>query len=65
MARITSLSFVVPVRDIDKSALFYCDAFGLEEVYRGERIVFVGLLGTDVAIGICMIPRRPAAALST
>ena len=59
MAKITSLSFVVPVRDVDKSTRFYCDAFDLNEVYRGENIVFVGLPGTDVAVGIL---RDPAAA---
>jgi predicted enzyme related to lactoylglutathione lyase len=56
MAKVTALSFVVPVHDVEKSVRFYCDAFGLEEVYRGESIVFVGLPGTDIAVGILQNP---------
>jgi predicted enzyme related to lactoylglutathione lyase len=56
MAKITSLLFVVPVRDVDKAARFYCDAFELKEVYRGENIAFVGLPGTDTAVGILHDP---------
>src|SRR5205809_3781996 len=52
MPKITALTFVVPVRDVDKAVRFYCDAFGLEEVFRGENIVFVGLPGSDTAVGI-------------
>ena len=56
MAKITALSFIVPVRDLDKAVRFYCDAFGLTEVFRNERIVFVGLPGTDSALGILLDP---------
>ena len=72
MAKITSLSFVVPVKDVEKAVRFYCDAFNLEEVFRGENIVFVGMPGTDTAVGILQntddggqrpsvrrLPRRP------
>lgn len=56
MAKITALSFIVPVRDLDKAVRFYCDAFELQEVYRSESIVFVGLPGTDSALGILLDP---------
>jgi catechol 2,3-dioxygenase-like lactoylglutathione lyase family enzyme len=52
MAKITSLLFVMPVRDVEKAVRFYREAFELEEVYRGENIVFVGIPGTDTAVGI-------------
>jgi predicted enzyme related to lactoylglutathione lyase len=52
MAKITSLSFVVPVHDVDKAVRFYCEAFNLKEVFRGENIAFVGLPGSDIAVGI-------------
>jgi predicted enzyme related to lactoylglutathione lyase len=52
VAKITALSFIVPVRDVEKAVRFYCDAFDLQEVYRGEDIVFVGMPGTDTAVGI-------------
>jgi catechol 2,3-dioxygenase-like lactoylglutathione lyase family enzyme len=58
MAKITALGFVVPVNDVDKAVRFYCDAFELTEVYRGDNIVFVGLPGTDAAIGILHDPER-------
>lgn len=56
MAKVTSLLFVVPVRDVDKAVRFYCDAFDLQEVFRGPNIVFVGMPGTDVAIGVLHDP---------
>jgi len=56
MAKITSLLFIVPARDAEKSARFYCDAFDLTEVYRGDDILFVGLPGTDTAVGILLDP---------
>jgi predicted enzyme related to lactoylglutathione lyase len=56
MAKITALSFIVPVRDLDKAVKFYCDAFELTEVFRSENIVFVGLPGTDSALGILRDP---------
>ena len=56
MAKITGLLFVVPVRDVDKAVRFYCGAFELQEVFRGEKIVFVGMPGTDTAIGLLHDP---------
>jgi predicted enzyme related to lactoylglutathione lyase len=58
MAKITALSFIVPVRDVDKAVRFYCDAFDLQEVFRGDNIVFVGMPGTDSAVGILNDPER-------
>jgi catechol 2,3-dioxygenase-like lactoylglutathione lyase family enzyme len=52
MAKITSLLFVLPVRDVDKAVHFYCDAFELSEVYRDDNIVFVGIPGTETSFGI-------------
>ena len=54
MARITALSFIVPVRDLDRAVAFYHDAFQLEEVFRADQIVFVGLPGTDSALGLLL-----------
>ncbi len=56
MAKITALSYIMPVSDLDKAVRFYCDAFGLEEVFRNERIVFAGLPGTDSAVGLLLDP---------
>jgi catechol 2,3-dioxygenase-like lactoylglutathione lyase family enzyme len=56
MAKITALAFVVPVRDLERSVRFYCDTFGLEEVFRTEQIVFVGIPGTDSALGVLLDP---------
>jgi catechol 2,3-dioxygenase-like lactoylglutathione lyase family enzyme len=56
VAKITSLLFIMPVRDVEKAVRFYCDAFELQEVYRGEEIVFVGIPGTDIAVGILNDP---------
>jgi predicted enzyme related to lactoylglutathione lyase len=50
--RTTGLIFIVPVRDLDKASRFYCDAFGVEEVFRTDEIVFVGFPGTDTAVGL-------------
>jgi len=58
VAKITSLLFIMPVRDVDKAVRFYCDAFELQEVYRGEDIVFVGIPETDIAVGILHDPAR-------
>jgi predicted enzyme related to lactoylglutathione lyase len=52
MSSVTALSFVVPVRDLDRAARFYRGAFGLEEVFRNEGIVFMGIPGTDSAGGL-------------
>jgi predicted enzyme related to lactoylglutathione lyase len=58
VAKITALSFVVPVRDVEKAVRFYCDAFELQEVFGGDNIVFVGTPGTDTAVGILNDPER-------
>ncbi len=58
MAKITALSFIVAVRDLEKAVRFYCDAFDLQEVFRAEQIVFVGLPGTDSALGILLDSER-------
>jgi predicted enzyme related to lactoylglutathione lyase len=54
VSKITALGFIVPVRDLDRAARFYIDAFGLEEVFRMEGIVFVGIPGTDSALGLLL-----------
>jgi predicted enzyme related to lactoylglutathione lyase len=58
MARITGLTFIVPVRDLEKAVAFYRAAFDLEEVFRGDRIVFVGAPGSDSAMGILLDPEN-------
>jgi catechol 2,3-dioxygenase-like lactoylglutathione lyase family enzyme len=58
VAKITALSFIMPVRDLEMAVKFYCDAFGLTEVFRSDRIVFVGLPGTDSALGILLDPEH-------
>jgi predicted enzyme related to lactoylglutathione lyase len=56
MARITALSFIVPVSDLERAVRFYCKAFELEEVFRTEQIVFVGKPGGDTALGVLLDP---------
>ena len=56
MSKITALAFVMPVRDLSKAVRFYCDAFGLQEVFRTEEIVFLGIPGTDSAVGLLLDP---------
>ncbi|MEX0801553.1 MAG: VOC family protein [Dehalococcoidia bacterium] len=56
MPKVTALGFVVPVRDIDAAVRFYTEAFGLKEVFRGENIAFVGIPGTDTALGLLHEP---------
>jgi predicted enzyme related to lactoylglutathione lyase len=56
VAKITSLVFIVPVRDLEKAVSFYGDAFELKEVFRSEQIVFMGIPGTDTAVGILNDP---------
>lgn len=56
MSRITALGFVVPVSDLERAVSFYTRAFGLEEVFRTEHIVFVGIPGTDSALGLLLDP---------
>jgi catechol 2,3-dioxygenase-like lactoylglutathione lyase family enzyme len=58
MARITGLLYIVPVRDLDRAARFYQDAFGMEVVFRGERIVFVGNSGNESSLGLLLDPEH-------
>ena len=58
MAKITALSFIIPVRDLEEAVRFYCAAFDLQEVFRNDRIVFVGTPGTDTALGILRDPEN-------
>jgi predicted enzyme related to lactoylglutathione lyase len=58
MAKITALSYVIPVRDLDKAVAFYSTAFELQEVFRNEGIVFVGMPGGDTAIGLLLDQER-------
>ena len=58
MAKITALAFVVPVRDLDAAARFYCDAFDLRPVFQNENIVFVGIPGGDTALGLLLDPEH-------
>ena len=61
MARITALSYVLPVRDLDAASRFYCSAFELQEVFRNEGIVFVGVPGGESAIGLLLDPQHAGA----
>ncbi len=56
MSKVTALAFVMPVRDLDRAARFYRDAFGLQEVFRMDEIVFVGIPGSDSAVGLLLDP---------
>jgi predicted enzyme related to lactoylglutathione lyase len=58
MAKITALSFIVPVRDLERAVTFYKQAFGLEEVFRNENIVFVAAPGTESALGVLRDPEH-------
>ena len=58
MARVTSLLFVVPVKDLDQASTFYRKAFELEEVYRNEGVVFVGIPGTQSSFGLVLDPEH-------
>jgi len=58
MARITALSYIVPVRDLEQAVRFYCQAFDLEEVFREEQIVFVGHPDGDTAVGLLLDPEN-------
>ncbi|MEX2227399.1 MAG: VOC family protein [Dehalococcoidia bacterium] len=61
MARITSLLFIVPVRDLDRAARFYKDAFDLEVIFRNEGIAFVGIPGTETSMGLLLDPEHAGA----
>jgi predicted enzyme related to lactoylglutathione lyase len=56
MSKITALSFLVPVADLDRALRFYKAAFGLDEVFRMDEIVFAGVPGGDSAIGLLPDP---------
>ena len=56
MPKITALIFIVPVSDLDRAAKFYIEAFDLREVFRNEGICFVGIPGTDSALGLLLEP---------
>lgn len=52
MAKTTGLTFIVPVRDLDKASQFYCETFGVQEVFRSDNIAFVGYPDSDTAVGL-------------
>jgi predicted enzyme related to lactoylglutathione lyase len=56
MPKITALLFIMPVKDLDAAASFYVEAFDLREVFRNERICFVGIPGSDSAVGLILDP---------
>jgi catechol 2,3-dioxygenase-like lactoylglutathione lyase family enzyme len=56
MAKITALLFIMPVRDLDVASRFYREAFDLEETFRNEGIAFVGIPGSDSAVGLLLDP---------
>ncbi len=56
MSKITALSFLVPVADLDRALRFYKEAFGLEEVFRAPEIAFAGIPGGESAIGLLLDP---------
>jgi predicted enzyme related to lactoylglutathione lyase len=58
MSKITALAFVMPVRDLEAAVAFYREAFELEEVFRMDEIVFLGIPGTDSAVGVLHDPDR-------
>ena len=61
MARITSLLFILPVRDLDRASAFYRQAFELEEVFRNDGIVFVGIPGGETSFGLLLDPGNAGA----
>ncbi|MEX2159321.1 MAG: VOC family protein [Dehalococcoidia bacterium] len=56
MPKITALGFIMPVKDLDAAAKFYVEAFELREVFRNEGILFLGIPGTDSAVGLLLDP---------
>lgn len=58
MARINGLTFIIPVRDLEQAVTFYRTAFELEEVFRAERIVFLGHPGSDSSFGVLLDPEN-------
>jgi catechol 2,3-dioxygenase-like lactoylglutathione lyase family enzyme len=58
MARVTGVGFVVPVRDLDIAIAFYARTFGLEEVFRNDGIAFVGIPGSESAVGLLLDPEH-------
>ena len=61
MAKITGLTFILPVRDLDRAAKFYAAAFDLQEVFRNEGIVFMGAEGSDSSFGLLLDPENAGA----
>jgi predicted enzyme related to lactoylglutathione lyase len=58
VAKVSGIMFVIPVRDLDAASAFYCKAFDLQEVFRNDGIAFVGLPGSDSALGLLHDPER-------
>jgi predicted enzyme related to lactoylglutathione lyase len=58
MNKTTGLMFVVPVKDGKAAAKFYTEVFGLELQFENEQITFVGVPGTDSAIGLLTLPEE-------
>ena len=52
MAKITGLQYLIPVRDLERAVKFYADAFGVEEIFRAEQIVFMATPGGDSSFGL-------------
>ncbi|MCH7698764.1 MAG: VOC family protein [Chloroflexi bacterium] len=63
MAKINALQFILPVKNLDSAAKFYCDVFDLEEMFRNESIVFVGIPGTESAVGLLLEPKEAGSGL--
>ena len=61
MAKITGLTFILPVRDLDRAAKFYEKAFDLKQVFRNEGIVFMGSDGSDSSFGLLLEPENAGA----
>lgn len=54
MGKTSGLLYILPVKDLDAAARYYTQAFGLEEQFRNDQIVFVGIPGGDSAIGLLL-----------
>jgi predicted enzyme related to lactoylglutathione lyase len=58
VAKINALSYVLPVKNLDAASTFYREAFDLEEMFRNEGIVFVGVPGSETAVGLLLLPEE-------
>ena len=69
MAKITGLTFILPVRDLDRAAKFYEKAFDLKQVFRneGRRSASSSWAPTAATLpsDCCSSPRTPALARRT